>query len=56
MRDASPVAELIAPRWIVPIEPAGTVLEDHAIAVDDGRVVAVLPLVEARARCTRTRR
>jgi 5-methylthioadenosine/S-adenosylhomocysteine deaminase len=42
----SPVAsELIVPRWIVPIEPAGVVLDGHAIAVDEsGRIVAVQPV------------
>lgn len=40
---------LITPRWCIPIEPAGAVLEDHAVAVADGRVAAVLPLTEARA-------
>ena len=40
---------LIAPRWCIPIEPAGTVLEDHAVAVVDDRVAAVLPVAEARA-------
>ncbi len=49
MPDPSVVAELIVPRWIVPIEPAGVVLEDHAIAIDDaGLIVAVLPTAEAR--------
>lgn len=38
---------LVVPRWIVPIEPAGTVLQQHALAVDKGRIVAVLPLAEA---------
>jgi 5-methylthioadenosine/S-adenosylhomocysteine deaminase len=40
---------LIAARWCIPIEPAGTVLEDHAVAVVDDRVAAVLPVAEARA-------
>ena len=39
---------LIASRWCVPIEPAGTVLENHAVAVADDRIVAILPLDEAR--------
>ena len=38
---------LIAPRWCIPVEPAGVVLEDHAIAIADGRIVGVLPLAEA---------
>lgn len=33
-------------RWIVPIEPAGT-LVDHALIVDRGRIAAVLPARDA---------
>ncbi|MCC7081586.1 MAG: TRZ/ATZ family hydrolase [Burkholderiales bacterium] len=40
---------LIEARWIVPVEPDG-VLEEHAIAVDAGRIVAVLPTQQARRR------
>ncbi|HYL89462.1 MAG TPA: TRZ/ATZ family hydrolase [Burkholderiales bacterium] len=38
------------PRWLVPIEPAGVVLTDHAVAVRDGQIEALLPAAEARAR------
>ena len=38
---------LIAARWIIPVEPRGEVLEDHAIAVRDGRILALLPAAEA---------
>jgi 5-methylthioadenosine/S-adenosylhomocysteine deaminase len=41
---------LITARWIVPIEPAGQALEQFAVAVDRGRIVAVLPQAEAAAR------
>src|SRR5687767_4728292 len=41
---------LIEPRWVVPVEPAGAVLENHAVAVRDGRIEAVLPSAEAAAR------
>jgi 5-methylthioadenosine/S-adenosylhomocysteine deaminase len=41
---------LISARWIVPVEPAGAVLHDHAVAVSGGRIEALLPAVEARAR------
>ena len=41
---------LIVPRWCIPAEPAGTVLENHAVAVSDGRILAVLPLQQARSR------
>src|SRR5690606_20000795 len=45
-----PVDLLIEPRWIVPVEPHGIVLEDHALAIDADRIVALLPTTEARAR------
>jgi 5-methylthioadenosine/S-adenosylhomocysteine deaminase len=38
---------LIEARWIVPVEPAGVVLENHAVAVDKGRIVAILPQDQA---------
>jgi 5-methylthioadenosine/S-adenosylhomocysteine deaminase len=41
---------LIAARWIVPIEPANTVLEHHALAVRHGKIVALLPAAEAAQR------
>ena len=41
---------LITARWIIPIEPAGLVLENHAVAVHRGQIVAVLPAAQARAR------
>jgi len=41
---------LIHARWIVPVEPAGAVLEHHAVAVRDGRIEALLPGAEARRR------
>ena len=40
---------LIAPRWCVPVAPRCEVLEGHAVAVTDDRIVAVLPVDEARA-------
>ena len=41
---------LIEARWIIPVEPENLVLEQHALAVDAGRIVAVLPAAEAAAR------
>jgi 5-methylthioadenosine/S-adenosylhomocysteine deaminase len=41
---------LIEPRWLVPVEPAGAVLTDHAVAVRDGKIEAVLPAAAAEAR------
>jgi 5-methylthioadenosine/S-adenosylhomocysteine deaminase len=44
------VDTLVCARWVLPIEGDVPVLEDHAIAVRSGRIVAVLPRAEARAR------
>jgi 5-methylthioadenosine/S-adenosylhomocysteine deaminase len=41
---------LIEARWTIPIEPAGVVLEEHAVAIDEGRIVALLPAAEAATR------
>jgi len=41
---------LINARWVVPVEPAGTVLERHAVAVRAGRIEAVLPAAQAAQR------
>jgi 5-methylthioadenosine/S-adenosylhomocysteine deaminase len=41
---------LIQPRWIVPVEPAGSVLEGHAVPGRDGRIEAVLPCDKALER------
>lgn len=47
---SEPCDLLIFARWLIPIEPPGLVLEDHAVAVTGGRIVAVLPAREARER------
>jgi 5-methylthioadenosine/S-adenosylhomocysteine deaminase len=37
-------------KYIVPVEPMTTVLEDHALVVHKGKIVAVLPSLEASAK------
>ena len=44
-----PIDLLIDARWVIPVNPAGRVLEDHSVAVRDGRIVAVLPRTRAHA-------
>ncbi|HRC73822.1 MAG TPA: TRZ/ATZ family hydrolase [Candidatus Competibacter sp.] len=44
------VATLLKARWIVPVEPEGRVLEQHAIAIQDGRILDILPRAEAATR------
>ena len=41
---------LVCARWVIPVEPHDVVLEHHAVAVKDGRIVELLPEEEARAR------
>ena len=41
---------LLSARWVVPVEPAGTVLEGHCVALRDGKIEALLPRAEAEAR------
>ncbi len=45
-----PIDTLIHARWIIPVEPERSVLEHHALAVDKGRIVALLDSREATAR------
>ncbi|MGV8930643.1 MAG: TRZ/ATZ family hydrolase [Luteimonas sp.] len=41
---------LIEAGFIVPVQPHGVVLEDHAVAIRNGAIVALLPTAQARAR------
>ncbi len=38
---------LIYAGWIIPVEPENVVYEQHALAIQDGKIVAVLPSSEA---------
>ena len=40
---------IIEARWVVPVEPHAVVLEHHAVVVEADRIVALLPIVQARA-------
>jgi 5-methylthioadenosine/S-adenosylhomocysteine deaminase len=45
-----PVETLISARWVVPVVPRGSVLVDHSVAIEHGRIVAVLPTAQARSQ------
>jgi 5-methylthioadenosine/S-adenosylhomocysteine deaminase len=47
---SEPIDLLIEPRWLIPVEPHGVVLEDHAVAVSAGKIVDVLPARVALGR------
>ena len=55
MTAMQPVDLRIDARWIVPVEPAGA-LTGHALIVDGGRIVALVPAAEAPTRDTRRAR
>jgi len=41
---------LIYPRWIIPVVPEQQVLEQHALAIQGGSILEILPAEEARTR------
>ncbi|TDF81175.1 TRZ/ATZ family hydrolase [Pseudomonas sp. H9] len=47
-KPATPLDLLLLPTWLVPVEPAGVVLKDHALGVRDGQIVFVGPKTEAQ--------
>jgi 5-methylthioadenosine/S-adenosylhomocysteine deaminase len=48
-----PADLILLPQWVVPVDPEGT-LTDHAVVVQDGRILDVLPADAAQARYTAT--
>jgi len=58
MEDLQDIDLLIDASWVLPIEPAGSLLKDHTVAVNAGRIIAVIPRSEAdksfRPRSRRT--
>lgn len=50
MSSREPCDLLIEPRWLLPVAPLNTVLEQHAVAVSAGRIAALGPAAQLRAR------
>ncbi|MCX7555432.1 TRZ/ATZ family hydrolase [Xanthomonadaceae bacterium JHOS43] len=46
---AIPCDLLIEAGWVIPVQPHGVVLENHAVVVNGGRILAVLPAAQARS-------
>ncbi len=40
---------LVEAAWVIPVEPSGAVLPEHAVVIDGGRISAVLPIAQARS-------
>ena len=43
-------AQILSPRWLIPVEPRLTTLVDHSVVIEKGRIAAVLPSGDARDR------
>lgn len=43
----TPLDLLLLPTWLVPVEPAGVVLKEHALGVRDGRIALLAPRQQA---------
>ncbi|MDD1013512.1 TRZ/ATZ family hydrolase [Pseudomonas rubra] len=48
-KPATPLDLLLLPTWLVPVEPAGVVLKDHALGIRDGQIVFIGPRNQAQA-------
>ena len=47
MPAAAPLDLLLLPGWLVPVEPAGVVLKNHALGIRDGRIALLAPREQA---------
>jgi 5-methylthioadenosine/S-adenosylhomocysteine deaminase len=50
------VSTIIEARWVIPVEPAGITLENHAIAVRDGAIADIAPSHDIAKRYSADRR
>jgi 5-methylthioadenosine/S-adenosylhomocysteine deaminase len=50
MTEPVKIDALLEARWIIPVEPAGKVLENHTLAIDQGVIQAIVPNDEAQAQ------
>ncbi|MEJ7746491.1 MAG: TRZ/ATZ family hydrolase, partial [Luteimonas sp.] len=46
----APCDLLIEAGFVIPVEPHAVAFENHAVAVRDGAILAILPIAEARTR------
>ena len=49
-KSVDPAKTLIEARWVLPVEPDGALLPDHAVVVNGSVIEAVVPIHEARER------
>jgi len=39
--------QIISARWLIPIRPSNTVLHNHSVVIDNGRIVEISPTQNA---------
>ncbi len=44
------VDSFIQARWIIPVEPETVIHENHSLVIDDGRIIDLLPNIQAETR------
>ena len=42
--------KVLSARWVIPVVPRNTVLEHHAIVVEEGNIIDILPTVDAEIK------
>lgn len=50
MHDIIPIDTLIEARWIIPVDNHRSALENHAIAINQGKITDIVPAKDAHAR------
>ena len=50
------VDQVLEARWVIPVEPHGVVLDDHAVALAGDTIVEILPTAASREKYTNARR
>ncbi|GJL75582.1 TRZ/ATZ family hydrolase [Nitrosomonas sp.] len=50
MQDTVHIDTLIEARWIIPVDPQQSVLNHHAIAINQGKIIGILPINSAHTR------
>ncbi len=45
-----PIDTLLSARWIIPVEPDSCILSDHTLAIQQGRILELLPKAQADAK------
>ncbi len=48
----SHIDSLVSASWVIPVVPEGTVLNEHSIAIENGKIIDILPSKDAKQKYT----